>query len=60
MARNHNYTNLKYGEDFTLELTNEGITGDMIGQGNIKAGDYITISPHKYQVIEVESQSVSR
>lgn len=57
MARNHNYTNLKCGEDFTLELANDGITGDMTGQGNIKVGDYITISPHKYQVIEVEYYS---
>jgi len=57
MARNHNYTNLKLGEDFTLEVANDGMTGDMIGQGNIKTGDYISISTNKYQVVEVEYYS---
>lgn len=48
MARNYNYINLKCGENFTLEFTNDGTTGDLIGQKNIEIGDYLTISPNKY------------
>lgn len=55
--RNHDYTNLSCGEDYTLEISDDGLRGDMIGQGNIKALDYITISPNKYQVIVVEYYS---
>lgn len=57
MTKNHNYTNLNCGKDYTLEFTNDGLTGDLIGQGNIKALDYITISPNKYQVVAVEYYS---
>lgn len=57
MAKNHNYTNLIRGQDFTLEVANDGLTGDMIGQGNIKVGDYITIAANKYQVVEIEYYS---
>lgn len=57
MGRNHNYTNLICGLDYTLEVTNDGLTGDLIGQGNIKALDYITISANKYQVVAVEYYS---
>lgn len=57
MVRNHNYTKLKNGEDFTFEIDSDGLRGDMISQGNIKIGDYITIYPKKYQVIEVEYYS---
>lgn len=56
-AKNHNYTNLICGKDYTIEFTNDGLTGDLIGQGNIKALDYITISPNKYQVVAVEYYS---
>lgn len=54
MAKNHNYTNLVHGEDFNLEVANDGITGDMIGQGKMRVGDYITISATKYRVIQIE------
>lgn len=37
-----------------LEVSEDGLRGDMIGQGNIKVLDYITISPNKYQVVAVE------
>ena len=56
-ARNHNYTNLSCGKDYTLEVSDDGLRGDMIGQGNMKALDYITISPNKYQVVAVEYYS---
>ncbi len=58
MAKNHNYKKLTSGIDFTLEVANDGLTADMIGQGAIKPGDYITISDqYKYQVVEVEYYS---
>ena len=56
-ARNHNYTNLSCGKDYTLEVSDDGLRGDMIGQGNMKALDYITISPNKYQVVAIEYYS---
>lgn len=56
MARNHNYTNLICGQDFTLEVANDGLTADITGQGYIKQGDYITIVD-KYRVDEVEYYS---
>lgn len=56
MARNYNYTNLTPGKDFTLEIASDGLTADIIGQGYIKQGDYITISD-KYRVDEVEYYS---
>lgn len=56
MVRNHNYTNLTPGKDFTLEISSDGLTADIIGQGYIKQGDYITISD-KYRVDEVEYYS---
>ena len=58
MAKTHNYTNIICGKDFTLEIANDGLTGDMIGQGHIKEGDYIVITiSDKYRVIEVEYYS---
>jgi len=54
MARNHNYTNLINGQDFTLEVAEDGVTGDMLGQGNMKVGDFITIASKKYRVVEIE------
>lgn len=57
MAKNHNYTNLIHGQDFTLETAEDGMTGDMIGQGNMKVGDYITVASYKYQVVDIEYYS---
>ena len=57
MVSNHIYTNLICGKDYTLEVTDDGLTGDMIGQGNIRVLDYVTISPNKYQVVEMEYYS---
>ena len=57
MVSNHIYTNLICGKDYTLEVTDDGLTGDMIGQGNIRVLDYVTISPNKYQVVAVEYYS---
>ena len=54
MARNYNYTKLTCGKDYTFEVANDNLTGDMIGQGNLKVGDCIIISSKKYQVVEVE------
>ncbi len=56
MPRNYNYTNLTPGKDFTLEIASDGLTADIIGQGYIKQGDYITICD-KYRVDEVEYYS---
>lgn len=57
--RNHNYTNLVPGQDFFLEVPQDnesGSTVNMIGQGNVKVGDTVTI---QFRVIEVEHYSDS-
>lgn len=57
MAKKYNYTNLIHGQDFTLETGEDGTTGDMIGQVDMKVGDYITIASYKYQVVNIEYYS---
>lgn len=57
--RNHNYTNLVPDEDFFLEVAQDSESGsvvNMIGQGNVKVGDTITI---QLRVVAVECYSDS-
>ncbi len=57
--RNHNYTNLVPGQDFFLEVPQDSESGsivNMIGQGNVKVGDTVTI---QFRVVEVEHYSDS-
>lgn len=57
--RNHNYTNQVPGQDFFLEVPQNSESGsivNMIGQGNVKVGDTVTI---QFRVVEVEHYSDS-
>ena len=57
--RNHNYTNLVHEQDFFLEVAQDSEAGSIVnitGQGNVQAGDTITI---QLQIVEVEYYSDS-
>jgi hypothetical protein len=57
--RNHNYTNRIPDRDFFLEVDRDSESGaivNMVGQGNVKVGDTITI---QLRVVAVECYSDS-
>ena len=57
LAINHNYTKSKNGEYFTFEINSNCLRRNLINQGTIKIGYYITIYANKYQVVEMEYYS---
>jgi len=53
MAQIHDYTKRVWGDEFLLDAPLEGLTGEMIGQGDVQPGDSILICI-RCQVVEVE------
>jgi diguanylate cyclase (GGDEF)-like protein len=53
MTQIHDYTKLAWGDEFMLEAPLEGITGEMIGQGDVQPGDSILVCV-RCRVVEIE------
>ncbi|WP_404788901.1 hypothetical protein [Altericista sp. CCNU0014] len=43
MNRNHDFTNIHWGQEFSIEAPLDSVRGTVIGQGNLKSGDCVVL-----------------